>query len=390
MNEEQKQLLAVISQPPENPEIQKKIDEKFKDFPSDKVLTDGEIEEYAAKLYDLFIETGALVLPDGNESIKDGIIKLAVENLIKQNEELRKQLKKEREKNEILHVTTRRPTEFITPTDKVTNTAFKGQLNSSELVAVAMEKKGSKKQIDTLVSISFDEMQGVKITGRKELTPYDREVHDAIITLYVDGENAVMTPQMIYQTMTGNTEAKLNPRQAEAISNSITKLMYSNVVIDASKEAESFGFDSFKYSGNLLHAEKVTASINNTVMEAIHIIKTPVLYDYAKRKDQIGRFDIKLLNSPINKNEEVITLQGYLYRRILTIKHSTRISPTIVYDTVYKAIEVKAASDGALRKKKAKVRGQIKTILDYWKEERFISGYVENKRGQEIYSVTIR
>lgn len=299
----------------------------------------------------------------------------------------------EESKKTVIDITTRKPKKFITPVDKVSNKAFEnGILYSNRLLPVAMEKRGSDKKVDTMVSISFDEMEkrGVHISGRKELTAYDREVHDAIITLFVNGKNECVTPQMIYQTMTGNDKVNISKNQAESISNSVTKLMYSSVTIDATKEAEAFGFDTFKYSGNLLHAERVTATINNNVLEAIHILRTPVLYEYADRKGQIGRFELKLLNSPVNKNEETITLQGYLYRRILSIKGNRKLSPTIVYDTIYKKLEVSAASDGALRKKKAGVRKKIKDILDYWKKEKFIAGYVENKRGQEMYSVTIR
>lgn len=39
---------------------------------------------------------------------------------------------------------------------------------------------------------------------------------------------------------------------------------------------------------------------------------------------------------------------------------------------------------------KLKVRNTIKQILDYWKQQGFITGYVENNRKTEIVSVTIR
>ncbi len=283
------------------------------------------------------------------------------------------------------------PVNFLAPTDKVSNLAFSNELTGGHIQQLAMERRGSKKQITTLASINFDNLNGsVQIKGRKELTAYDREVHDAIITLFVDGGNEYITPQMIYQVMTGNPDAYLEKKQAEAISDSITKCMYSRLIIDASEEAKAYGFDSFKYDGSLISGERVTASLNGTVVECLRILRTPVLYEYANKKNQIGRFDIKLLNSPINKTEEIITLQGYLYRRILSMKSSPNLSKTIVYDTVYSQIEVKAASDGALRKKKAKVRGHVKKILDYWKQEEFIAGYVENKRGTRIHSVTIR
>lgn len=283
------------------------------------------------------------------------------------------------------------PVNFLAPTDKVSNRAFRNELTGGHIQQLAMERRGSKKQITTLAGINFDNLNGsVQIKGRKELTAYDREVHDAIITLFVDGGNEYITPQMIYQVMTGNPDAYLEKKQAEAISDSITKCMYSRLIIDASEEAKAYGFDSFKYDGSLISGERVTASLNGTVVECLRILRTPVLYEYANKKNQIGRFDIKLLNSPINKTEEIITLQGYLYRRILSMKSSPNLSKTILYDKVYSQIEVKAASDGALRKKKSKVRDHVKKILDYWKQEEFIAGYVENKRGTRIHSVTIR
>lgn len=290
-------------------------------------------------------------------------------------------------------VRTRYPDNFITSTDKVSYYAFTGQIMGPELHSLAMEnQRKSKKQITTIASIDYEKLNGaVQIKGRKELTPYDREVHDAIITLYVDGGNEYITPQMIYQVMTGNPDAYLEKKQAEAISESITKCLYSRVIIDASEEAKAYGFESFKYDGSLISGERVTATLNGNVLECLHILREPVLYEYASKKNQIGRFDIKLLNTPINKTEEIITLQGYLYRRILSMKNSnSNMSKTVVYDTLYKQLEIKAASPGALRKKKAKIREQIRRILDYWKQEKFIAGYCENKRGQEIYSVTIR
>jgi len=81
-------------------------------------------------------------------------------------------------------------------------------------------------------------------------------------------------------------------------------------------------------------------------------------------------------------------LQGYLYRRILAM-NGTMLSRNIVYDAIYKAIDVTAKTDGALRKKKNKVRDQVREMLDYWTENNFISGHTENKKGSSIYSVTI-
>lgn len=291
-----------------------------------------------------------------------------------------------------LSVTTITPKEHLSTVDKLSGKAFDVEndvLYTKKLIAVGVERRGSKKEINTLLSMSFEELEeaGVIIDAKK-LTPFDREVHDAITTLFVDGGNDVMSVEMIYRTMIGKPKARLAPKQAEAITQSITKMMHTLITIDASQEAKAYGFDNLKYRGNLLYAEMAIASINNNVIEALHVIKEPVLYTYASRTNRIGRVDMKLLDSPINKNEETIILQGYLYRRILAMQHGQ--NKSIVYDTVYKQLSIDAPNAAALRKKKADVRSKIKTLLDYWKKEKFIAGYVENKRGQEMYSVTIR
>lgn len=296
-----------------------------------------------------------------------------------------------------LTIRTSRPDTMIVPTSKLVNEAFLGDLypGTGKKVNVQKTQLAKKQPVYTLISMDIEDLknQGVKIQGRRELRPYDQEVHDAITSQYIEGGNEYITDSMIFDTISGKEGATLNPRQREAISNSITKLMYSHVRIDASAEAERLGYDKFVYDGYLLPAERVTIALNGTVTECIHLFRTPPLYEYAEKRKQIGRMDVRLLDSPVNKNEETIALQGYLYRRILSMKGSSKLSPTIKYDTVYKQLEISASSDGALRKKKLKVRETVKKILDYWKEKKFIQGYCENSHKSEkgkIDSVTIR
>ena len=201
-------------------------------------------------------------------------------------------------------IRTRYPNRFVSPVDKVSNIAFNYaevknlMLYDGHPVSILVGKQGSKKEIATMVSINFDEIEkrGVEIFGSKELSMYDREVHDAIATLCVEGENRWITPQMIYQTMTGDPEARLHPRQTEAINNSVTKMMHSYILIDATREAQAFGFDNFQYDGSLIPAERVTVTLNGNTVVGIHLLRIPPLYEYAERKGQIGRADIKLLN----------------------------------------------------------------------------------------------
>ena len=271
------------------------------------------------------------------------------------------------------------PSKYITPIDKVSNKAFEGVLNSINPVGVEVIKKAkNRKPIYNFVTINFDDLSGVRFPGRKELTSFDREVHDAIVTLYVEGGNKYITVNMIYQMMTGKRGAHCSPIQAEEISKSITKMMVSRAIINVRDEATFRGVTECNYDSNILNVKRCQVAINGQTAEAIKILDAPILYEYAKRRNQIGRFDVCLLDSPINKSKEVITLDGYLRRRILGMKGKSKLSPNIKYDTVYKHLEINAGNDSATRKKRERVRKAMKRILDFYVKKGFIRGYTEN------------
>lgn len=289
--------------------------------------------------------------------------------------------------NAVLIPKTKQPKKFIVPKDKVTNTLFDGKLIAgSKDVLIGMEGRKSKKELTAVVSIDFEDLPNVTIS--KTITAFDREVHDAIVSLYVDGKNEFVTPLMIYRTMTGDPKAKINPKKAEAISNSVTKCSMTRIIIDSSDEADAFEMDKLYYEGNLIYTKKVKGEHNGKISEWIYIMEQPILYTYAKNKKQIARTDINLLNTPINKSDEVIILQGYLLRRILAMQGS-KLNRNILYETIYKHLEISASSPGALRKKQHKVRDMTKEILDDWVIKKFIKNYDENVKNNSIISVTI-
>ena len=295
-------------------------------------------------------------------------------------------------KRGIKDVVTKAPKRWITLIDKVSNLSFDGvgTLYGENGVDVRISGRKSKKKILSFARLDYSD-NAIQISGKKELTQYDREVHDALATLYIDGGNEFITPQMIYRTMTGNPKTTLTQKQQEAISRSLNKLMYSKLVIKPSEEeCKAYGFRPFTYRGTVIQCEEVTVKLNGVIVDVYHLLSEPALYTHANLINQICRLDIKLLNSPVNKNEENITLQGYLLRHINGIKRS-KLSPTILYESIYKqlGIQAQASSDGALRKKKLKVRNTVKKILDYLKAHDFIKNYTENSDGQEVTGITI-
>ena len=281
---------------------------------------------------------------------------------------------------------TKYPKRFITNTDKVSLNLFLGEFNE-ELQSLKMEGRNSKKELTTKVNIDFNELENISIS--RELSPYDREVHDSIVSLNIDGGNEYITPLMVYRTMTGNTQAKLNPKQQEAISDSVSRCSFTRIRIDATGEAKAYGMDKAIYEGNLLYTEKVTVHHKGNVSEWIRLLREPVLYEYASSKNQIGRLEIKLLNTPTNKNEETIILQGYLQRRILSMKGSMKLSRNIRYETIYRYLGIPEEQTAAIRNKKSFTRKAIADIFGYWKENNWINGYDENKEGTTIASITI-
>lgn len=285
------------------------------------------------------------------------------------------------------------PSKYITPIDKLSNKAFEGVLNSANPVGVEVIKKAkSRNPIYNFVTINFEDLPGVQFAGRKELTPFDREVHDAIVTLYVEGGNKYITVNMIYQMMTGKRGSHCSPILAEEISKSITKMMVSRAIITVN-DATIRGLKECNYDSNILNVKRCRVTINGQSVEAVKILDAPILYEYAKKRNQIGRHDVSLLDSPINKNKEVITLDGYLRRRILGMKGKSKLSPIIKYDTVYKHLGIMDGNDTATRKKRERVRKTIKRLLDFYIKDTFIRGYSEKIQVSgkgKIDSISIR
>ena len=262
------------------------------------------------------------------------------------------------------------PFSISAPIDKVSKFAFAGKL-SEKLQPLRMEGRKSRREVTTLASINFSAPQ---LQGVKGLTHYDEAVYNAICTLYTSG-NEYMTPQMIHQAMRGDKAARISPAQAAGIRESITKFMYGGMYIDATQEAERHRIrGSLIYDSNLLHAERVTHNLNGTITECIRVLKTPLLFEYASSKDQIGRAPVAALATPVDKNDETFALQTYLLNRVFAMR-GTDPQRDIAYNSIYDAIldedddSGKEAKSGYIRVKKSRIRKKTFAILEHWTTE---------------------
>lgn len=290
------------------------------------------------------------------------------------------------------------PTMAISLIDKASKIAFAGKL-TEQLQPLAMERRKGLKKIDTLVNINFSapELQGLKGLN---LTHYEKSVMEAIISLYIAG-NEYMTLQMIYQAMRGDGAARLSPTQAKELSDCITKFMYGGIRIDATQEAKAYKLPgSVIYDTNLLHIERVMHNLNGTITECIHIIKTPVLYEYASSKGQIGRVPMAAIATPLDKNKETFALQSYLLERILGMRGGDK-QRDIAYSSIYSATWGKEASakepqSGYTRVKKSRLRKKAFDILTHWTMKgtvkdggALIKGYEEYPQEKTARGITI-
>lgn len=306
------------------------------------------------------------------------------------------------EKYHLLSTTSSRATSYSFGTSKVEGLAFDPAKNPAiyrTIVPVKINvsnRKSTRKKIETLFSIDFKELKqrGVTIDYEYLITPYDREIHNAIATLAAAG-NDYINPSMIFQLLSGNTQSRndMSPDTRKNIIRSIDIMMATLVTIDASTEvkANMITKNTGIYKGPLIPAERIEVIELNgqKVTDCIHLLRTPPLYEYARDKNQIGSIEISMLDTPLSNTSENIELKGYLLRRIASLKNSNNnMSDTIRYDSLFEYLRIDNCKE-ALREKHKVIRNKVKLLLDFWIKKGLISSYEEQKEGKSIAKIII-
>ena len=251
-------------------------------------------------------------------------------------------------------------------------------------VTFNMAKSGSRKQILTYYSINFDEL-GDDITITKRLLPFDKRVYIAVSALFNAGNN-VITLSQIYYAM-GYT-GRPGTTDLEKINDAITKMTTARIYFDNQQEAESYKYRHFKYDGSLLPLERGTAIVNGQLADAaIKIFREPPLITFAKQRQQITTFYVKLLQSPISKTDANLSIEDYLIERISREKnrrgaHSCR----ILFKTLYAhaGIPDKPKTNTEKQQKK-RAPEKIKKYLTYYQKQEFITRFTTETDGITVY-----
>jgi hypothetical protein len=296
---------------------------------------------------------------------------------------------------EIVFLNSIKVNNLLIPNTKVANQLTTGNLYN-ELTEVVVS--GNKtKEVTTKVILNYE---GVTLTGRREVTAYDRVVHNALLSVKKAG-NKNFTPATVYRVMNGLTERDwVRPQAIAAVTNSIDKLLVTRAKIDFTDEAimHHKNIQNATLEGFLIEARKIEIKAGGEIVSGYEFIseKDPILYSHAQVSGQIYTIPIKLLKtkSKVRGTEEVIIIREYLIRQIEWIKsNKSKRSPNITYKSIYEELGISQTdlNEKAYKEKTFKIRSHTKALLASWKEKEveYIKDYKEYKEGYIYKGITI-
>lgn len=292
----------------------------------------------------------------------------------------------------------------VIPNNKLANMMTRDVVEDGpfELTNVAGRGKGAAK-VRCIVTYEGD---NVEILGKHPFTEYDRQVFNAVCSLFIYGHKShLISPAMVYRAMT-HDECSMSPspQQIAAVTKSLDKMRFMRVVINWREEAEKrklqltpeYKINGGQYDDYLLPMSKISANINGQERTAYKILSTPILYEYARvaggQVITIPAAALDVWESPGRKSantEKRIAIKGYLLRRVMQMKGKSagRLSTHILYsdinDTVYYG--------KATPKEQRAAREYTEQVLKSWSADRNspVKGYKNLTSGRKIIGVDI-
>lgn len=261
-----------------------------------------------------------------------------------------------------------------------------------------MAGRDEDREVLALLSLNYED-NGVSLS--KQITKYDKLVHDAVATLWAAG-NRTVTARQVYQTMTGSA-GKPKPSAIEKVEDSLDKQRRIFVRLDFSQELR--GKKTFVLDGETIEAEgayletymleadkKVIKSGNGRNVAGYVFKDAPVLYRHDLSTKQIISYPQALLEetSGVASNTETnILIRSYLIKRIKTMsRNGPKLSKRIRYESVYKAI----GNETDNRTQRKRMNEVVRAYLDAFVDSGFIAGWTEYKdpgRSHKLLGVTI-
>lgn len=299
------------------------------------------------------------------------------------------------------------PDTYVYPTDKVTRTLFDGltQPDTPRDVRIGKDRKGT---ITAKIRVKYDQLAGITfLTRDKQLTQFDQEIVNAVITLNVEGDNWAITPDAVYKIMRGNTRLRPSKEMRQRICESLDMLRLTRFQFNWKELLRYRGFNADALPDGL-QGDTYVLCLDQPINGAYRVIERPMLYKFAACLNQIGRVPLELRSLEGRTSSDQLQIQSYLQRCIDTMKARDDYSRNIRYDTMIKALGLmdppkppediwaekqpeppKPRGETAQKLKRSRIYARVGKILDAWQAEGYIQGYTVNKKGRQYVSVTI-
>ena len=279
-------------------------------------------------------------------------------------------------------ISTSKLPDILYPIDKV-NAELWNRFSIGENTPLKAESdKDSRKgkQASIYVMLDFNELDGVKLS--RPLTSFDQRVFVSISNIRESGQE-IATLSQIYDGM--GSESRASAQIRSKIIESIETMSRAVVKIDTTEENKIYPrLDKIVWESQLLHIEKVKGYSRGQITDyAIRIIEVPKLFLFAKNRGQITTVPIKLLESPISKTEANLLLENYLLSRIARMRNNTKITRTILVETVRQKCNIKTACQ------RQRLPGKIEKYLKHYVSVGWIKAYKLTDKSIEIVTYSV-
>ena len=274
-------------------------------------------------------------------------------------------------------ISTSKLSDILYPIDKVNSELWNCFSIGENTPLKAESDKDSRKgkQASIYVMLDFNELNGVKIS--RPLTSFDQRVFVSISNIRESGQE-IATLSQIYDGM--GSESRASAQIRSKIIESIETMSRAVVKIDTTEENKIYPrLDKIVWESQLLHIEKIKGYSKGQITDyAIRIIEVPKLFLFAKNRGQITTVPIKLLESPISKTEANLLLENYLLSRIARMRNNTKITRTILVETVRQKCNIKTACQ------RQRLPGKIEKYLKHYVSVGWIKAYKLTDKSIEI------
>lgn len=232
------------------------------------------------------------------------------------------------------------------------------------------------------VKLSYMLNKDENLESRYNFTAFDREVHDAVASIYSSGIKT-FTTAMVMAVLMGKesyTGVRARQEQTERIEKSLDKCIANRISItfELSDEAmDLFGEmigpadkrGTVKLHQPLLNLVEGEFEVAGAHCKAYQFVSPPALLQYARSRNMLQLLPTRLVAIPHSFKESSIAARGIISQRILESYSSGKKNCVIMFTDIDKNY----ATD--YKQKKKRFRELVSSILEYWRGEGFLQSY---------------